>query len=110
MSRRSERKCESRGGAIEYVDGVVRLECPSGHPVGYLWRPDNGADETIRLDKNRRNGVRLADEQTLSFTCDTCTHDGKRLDLQLIWAKATAILGDAHQDRTRATLVHVLGG
>ena len=110
MSRRSERKHAARGGAIDYVDGIVKLECPSGHVVGYLWRPDNGASQTILLDAKRRRRPDVDTAGALQFTCTTCRHRGVRLDLQLSAARAEQLLAAAHHDRTRPEADFMLGG
>ena len=99
-----------RGGAIDYVDGIVRLRCPNGHVVGYLWRPDNLVNQTILLDAKRRRGPDVEGSGALRFTCASCLHSGVRLDLRLSAARAEQLLAAAYQDRTRPEAVQVLGG
>ncbi len=110
MSRRSRRVRAAHGLVIDYVDGIVRLECPSSHVVGYLWQPDNDDIGTFRLDSRRRNAILVTAGETLLFTCTACGRDGKKLDLRLSQPRAEEIVDRAHRDRTREVHVHVLGG
>ena len=110
MSRRSRRFRSEHGLVVDYVDGIVRLECPTRHVVGYLWQPDTSADTTYLLDEHKRKQGEVAGPGPLRFSCATCLHNGKRHNLLLSVDRAQEEAVAARRDRTRETHVHVLGG
>ena len=108
MSRRSDRKADARGGAIEHLDGMVRLDCPHGHAVGWLWRP-YGRGVIVAFDRERTAGQPVT-EWPLRLTCTSCRLEGRTPDLRLSQDRAAVLLAQVVADTACQTLVHILGG
>jgi hypothetical protein len=114
MSRRSDCKRDIHGGVSQRADAKVRLECPHGHTIGYLYCP-GASGPTMVSGQHRGSALNrfrtVKGIQPLRFHCYPCFHStGMELDLRLSQARAEQLLQDVLADPDHREHPHVLGG
>jgi hypothetical protein len=110
VSRRSDRKRDIGGTASQHKDAAVRLECPHGHTVGYLYAADR-CGPMMLTDEHRGGGRPFKGVLPLRLGCRPCFTDaGMRMDLRLSQERAQALLAAALADPTHREHNHILGG
>jgi hypothetical protein len=95
---------KSKGIQVDNLDGMVVLQCPSGHTVATV-RKSLGRYHMTAGDFQGVNPL----DHPLAVTCRSCVAAGRRLDLRGSWVKVLALLDEVEADTTRHAATYMLG-